>query len=661
MPRVCTCTQMFQSQVDRQEGPLRDSTTSTFDTNSGGNIYTLVFVLRFESVYPTMEGTGESGSYKPVEIVAPVLTGLALKLMIATLESPIAGPIRTALLRKNGVFKLLEEQVYDEEPLFAPDCDGWSSATDLSTPRTCFHSQEHDGDVAQILKEAMDALGDNINACDVLRYHTEYLAGRITPREVAERALKALDDSESSVPPMRLFISYDPESIRRQAAASTKRYANKTPKSPMDGILFAVKDEVDVEGYRTTAGTAFMANLRDVPSGSTLPGAQGLVDAGAILLGKTNMHEFGIGTTGLNTVHGTPRNPYDVNRHTGGSSSGSAAAVASGICVFTVGLDGGGSIRIPAALSGCVGLKPTHNRVCAKPGPSIAHTVGVAGPIASTVRDCAFAYCLMANRGHFKYDIPTPPPLKLPILGSKGSNISSQKPLGGLKCGIFRPWLEHADPDIVRITYDAVDALAQAGAEIVEITISWIEDLGIAHAVTISSEMRSCMSGFISSPSLRRKLDPETRASLAINAGLSAAAYVNAQKIRRRVDRELRKILGMCDVIISPTVPTTAPKIIPSSLKGGISDISTTTRLMRFSQIANMIGLPALTVPVGLVPSRDEASPSSASEDKPPLLPASVQLMGRPWEEDLLFQIGSVLEDTFGRLERPLVFWDLLE
>jgi Asp-tRNA(Asn)/Glu-tRNA(Gln) amidotransferase A subunit family amidase len=603
----------------------------------------------------------ESESYEPREIVAPVLTGLALKLMIATLESPIGGPVRTALLRKNGVYKLLEEQVYEEEPLFAPDCacDGWSSGFTGLMPRHPVGSQ--DGASPQTLQDAVDAMGSNVRTSEVLRYHEEYLAGRLTPLQVAESALKALDDSESMVPPMRLFISYDPESIRRQAAASTKRYENKTPLSQMDGILFAVKDEVDVEGHETTAGTAFMAAMRKVPSGSTLPGARAFLEAGTILLGKTNMHEFGLGTTGLNTVHGTPRNPYDVDRHTGGSSSGSAAVVASGICVLAVGLDGGGSIRIPAALCGCVGLKPTHDRVCAKPGPLIAHTVGVAGPIASTVRDCALAYSLMANRGHSKYNIPTPPSLWLPNLSvTQGSNKLSH-PLSGLRCGIFRPWLEHADQEIIKATYTALDVLAQAGAEIVEITIAGVEDIGIAHAVTISSEMRSCMAGFISSPSLRRKLDPETRTSLAVNAGLSAAAYVNAQKIRRRLDKEMRRVLSICDVILSPTVPTVAPKIIPSSLKGGVSDISTTTSLMRFSQIANMIGLPALTVPVDLVPSRNKAAAPEDTLQVGKMLPASVQLMGRPWEEDLLFHVGSVLEDSLGRLQKPPVFWNLME
>lgn len=258
--------------------------------------------------------------------------------------------------------------------------------------------------------------------------------------------------------------------------------------------------------------------------------------------------------------------------------------------------------------------------------------------------------------------MPPPPPLWLPDLSvAQGSNKQPSRPLSGLRCGIFKPWLEHADPKIVKATYTALDVLAQAGTEIVEIAIAGVEDIGIAHAVTISSEMRSCMSGFISSPSLRRKLDPETRTSLAVNAGLSAAAYVNAQKIRRRIDKEMRRVLSMCDVILSSTVPTVAPKIIPSSLKGGISDISTTTSLMRFSQIANMIGLPALTVPVDLVPSQDRAAAPEDSLEVRKMLPASVQLMGRPWEEDLLFLIGSVLEDSLGRLEKPPVFWDLME
>jgi Asp-tRNA(Asn)/Glu-tRNA(Gln) amidotransferase A subunit family amidase len=172
--------------------------------------------------------------------------------------------------------------------------------------------------------------------------------------------LDAIAASDAANPPLRAYIAVNREDVLQQAAAATKRFSTGAPLSILDGIPVAVKDELDMVPYPTTAGTAFLGRH---PASSDATVVARLRAAGALLIGKANMHEIGMGVTGLNPIYGTPRNPYATHCHTGGSSSGSAAAVAAGLCPLALAADGGGSIRIPAALCGVVGLKPTYGRV----------------------------------------------------------------------------------------------------------------------------------------------------------------------------------------------------------------------------------------------------------------------------------------------------------
>lgn len=595
-------------------------------------------------------------SYCASERVVPycancLCSGFPLKLALWLLEGPLAGPVRTNLLRKNRMIQILEEHTFTESPLYTPNTVGWPKEQDHMQ-----HMIPDDAPPVDAAHAAVKALGIDMESskapCTVLDYHRAYLAVKTTPTEVAQRAIDAIAASEALSPPMRIFICHDPKSVLAQTAASTARYASGKPLSVFDGAPFAVKDEVDVAPYPTSAGTSFIANVR--PIEGTLPGASALQDAGAILLGKTNMHEIGLGTTGLNPRRGTPRNPYDACRHTGGSSSGSAAAVAAGLCFGAVGMDGGGSIRIPAALCGCVGLKPTHDRVCTRPGPEIAHTVGVGGPIASTVRDCALMYALLANRGHLDVDLPSPEALALPNLEPR---CLSSKPLQGLRVGIYSQWFQHAEPSIVEACTKAVAILSNTGAEVVEIVVPCLKEVELAHGATIMSEMRSCMSGYLQDPLFRTQFNAETRLSLAVARGVTATAYVNAQKIRRRATAAMRQVFDVCDVIATPAVPVVAPYVIPGSTTGGASDLRTTSRLMRFCQLANLIGLPAIVLPIG-----------GALEEKPcakgkhgVTLPVGLQLIGKPWHEATLLHAAAVLEDRVGReVPTPAIRWNLL-
>ena len=538
------------------------------------------------------------------------------------------------LLRKNGVTQILHERSYDEEPLFAPDPSGWRleriPTVELSSSNS---SIENGADVAT----AAAACLTNASPCSALDYHRAYLHLNITPTHVAEAVLTYIEESEALDPPMRFFIAHDAVAVRAAAAASTARYAAGLPLSPLDGVPFGVKDEADVEGYVTTAGTSFLATHRQTQG--TLPAVQSLLEAGAILVGKLNMHEIGLGTTGLNPIHGTPRNPHNVQHHTGGSSSGSAAAVAAGLVPFAIGFDGGGSIRIPAALCGVCGLKPTTGRVSSTPGPPICHSVGTAGPIAASVRDCALLYALMADRGNDTI------PLTLP---DKHVHDEVLLPLAGLTAGVHYKWFEDADPGVVTVCKHALEVLRSAlGMVIKPIRIAGIEDVATAHSCTISSEMRSSMAQYCKNKTLRRQLTAETRISLAVAEGFSGGAYVNAQKIRRRADREMRAVFTHVDVIVTPATPCTAPRILDATaLSGGASDLGMTTKLMKFCQLANMLGLPAVVLPVG------------SCEDTN--MPVGLQIMGPAWHEATLLHVAAALEDKIKFSSTPAVYYNTL-
>jgi len=584
-----------------------------------------------------------------------------LKVFLGLIESGLFSSIRSILLRRNSIPQTLEEKSFACEPLFTPNIN-WYPAEKLT--EACTIPQDADGTTTAAA--AVDFLGLGLGLennswhlrCSALEFHHAYLSNTLTPSDVAEAFIAGVEESETMSPPLKLFIEHHPAAIRTAAAESTERYAAGKPLSVLDGVIFGVKDELDVDGYPTTAGTAFLATHRPVTG--TIPGVATLLQAGAILAGKLNMHEIGLGTSGLNTIHGTPRNPHNVDHHTGGSSSGAGAAVASGLVTFALGTDGGGSIRIPSAYCGIVGLKPTASRVCALPSPSITHTVSCCGPMAPTVRDCALLYAMLANKGHEQHGLlPIPPPLALP-------NFARTPTSGiGLTAGIHWGWFQHADQEVVTACKNAVEVLKNAGLHIKPIIIPHLNDLIPAHSVTITSEMRANLAEYICNPVTRKQLTAEVRVSLAVADGFSASAYINAQKIRRKLDVAVRHIFNSekIDVIISPTTPTAAPQIRPVSLSGGASDVSTTVKSMRFAQLANMLGLPAITVPVGSVTGGSSSKTRYNKSSNDNLLPIGLQIMAPAWHEASLFHIAEILESQVGPSAgvKPQVYWNLIE
>ena len=443
-----------------------------------------------------------------------------------------------------------------------------------------------------------------------------YRDGDLTPEDVAERLIAWSSDSNASNPPLRAVIAQNADEVMLLARQSAERYREGKPLGPLDGVPVGVKDELDVAGYPTKVGTRFLGKR---PATEDAWVVSKLRDAGAMLVGKLNMHEIGMGVTGLNPHFGAARNPYDPAHATGGSSSGSAAAVGAGLCPLAVGADGGGSIRIPASLCGQVGLKATFGRISEHGAAPLCWSVAHVGPIGADARDTALGYLAMAGPDRRDPNSTAQPPVDLARFGDAN--------LEGMRLGVFRPWFEHADRDVVAACDRVLTEMASRGATVVDINIPDLALLRTAHLVTIVSEMRASHRLYIERN--RKAYGLDTRLNLALAGRMLATDYVHAQRLRARFDMHFEKALRTVDVIVTPTTACTAPLLPADALASGESNLEVTDRIMRFAPAGNLTGLPALSCPAGY--DRDG-------------LPVGIQFMGRAWSEGLLLRLASVVE-----------------
>lgn len=552
-------------------------------------------------------------SYDLKSLKLPKLYGKALALFADAVSSPLIRPLLIGSLLENGGIPKLRKLKFDEEPTFFPlSIADEKAAGPAETPQ--YSPAERP---AMPFRTARD-------------YAEAYRAGRFTPQQIAERVSDAIAASDKSSPPLRAFIASQREDIRRQAEESASRLKAGQPRSFLEGVPVAIKDEVDMLPYPTTVGTKFLGHK---PATSDSAATERLRAAGALLVGKTNMHEIGIDPTGENVHHGRIANPYDLNRDTGGSSSGSAAAVAAGLVPVALGADGGGSIRIPAALCGLVGLKPTFARVSERGAAPLCWSVAHLGPIGASVEDAALMYTLIAGP-----DPAEPLTLQQPAVRLNGWQTPD---LRGLRMGVYPEWSHHASQDVIEANEVMVAEFEKAGAELVEVSIPELDAMRVAHAITILSEMAACMRNY---PENSRDFADSTRLSLVLGNEMTAHDYIQSQRMRTRALKIFERVFRDVDVILTPGTALPAQPVPPQALSNGWSDLSITTELMRFVYPGNFTGLPAITFPVGY------------NQDG---MPISMQAMGRHWDEALLLRVAYNAELRFTR-RLPPVYFDLL-
>jgi Asp-tRNA(Asn)/Glu-tRNA(Gln) amidotransferase A subunit family amidase len=555
-------------------------------------------------------------SYDLKSAAAPRLTGRALEAFAAALDNPAGGAvIIQKVLKDLGIIGLRRAEIA-EPPSVGPALPRLSSMPSSEPPAI---------NLRQVAAGAPQVPGFAFETA--VEFSSAYASGRVTPEDVAERVIRAIEQSDRSAPPLRAFIASRADDIRAQARASTARHRANASLGPLDGVPIAIKDELDVAGYPSTAGTRFLTR---VASEDATVCAR-LRAAGAILLGKANMHEIGIDTSGFNPHHGTPRNPYAPGHYTGGSSSGSAAAVAAGICPIAIGADGGGSVRIPAALCGVVGLKPTWSRVSEHGVVPICFSVGHVGPLGASVRDVALAYAIIAGP-----DARDPNSLLQPAHTLDGLG---QRDLADVRIGVYTRWLMDAAPAVSKACREALARLRARGADLVEVEVPDLDWMRIAHGITILSEMASFAERYDAEH--RRHYGLGVRVNLAIARALTSRDYVAAQRVRTRALASFRGMFERIDALATPSCAITAPPIAADVLPRGESNLEVTSALMRYAFPANLTGYPAVSVPAGY----DERG-----------LPIGLQLMGRPWEENLILRIAEAVELDVPRRQPEVYF-----
>lgn len=450
----------------------------------------------------------------------------------------------------------------------------------------------------------------------------------VSSEEVVRACLARI---ESLNPKLAAFITVSAEAALRAARRADGELARGRSRGPLHGVPFAVKDALWTKGVRTTNGSRLFEDF--VPTKDATVVAR-LRAAGAVLLGKLNMMEIGFGPT-LRPPFGVPRNPWNLERTTGGSSSGSASAVAARLVPLTLGADTGGSIRLPAALCGVVGLKPTRGRVSRYGLMAICPPFDGAGPLAASVADCALALATIA--GHDRKDPTTTRAAVDDYAGAIG------KGLAGVRIGVVEELMESAllRPEVRSLVADAVAALEKAGARVDEVSIPLID-----HSSAIYVAIAEPAGAARFRPYLLTRphdIDVLPRRRLLTASLIPASVIPRARRLGERLRAQVDEALRAVDVLVSPTTPSGAPPIATLDRITSKEDAWTTAVAGRslFTNPFNITGHPALSVPCGFTAER---------------LPVGLQVIGRYYREADALRVAAAYESiTPWRDRRPEV------
>lgn len=377
---------------------------------------------------------------------------------------------------------------------------------------------------------------------------------------------------------------------------------------PLFGIPVAVKDLYDTKGVRTTGGSKFFSERIPQDDAFTL---QKIKNAGAQIVGKTNTHEIALGVTNNNPHFGACRNPWDITRTPGGSSGGSAVAVATGMALTALGTDTGGSIRIPASLCGVVGLKPTYGRVSLRGILPLSWNLDHAGPITRKVEDAALMLQVMGG-----YDELDPTSVKT-LPGDYSSHLrdTMKERKAALAVGTFIE--EVTDPEVLEAVHQAAKVLEEQGVLITELNVDFLRDAAQANAIMTQADAAA-----FHQERLRDHPDwfgADVRQRLEIGARFTSSEYALARRIQTEAKRRCELLFEDYDVLILPTVP------IPAPVLEGENAVERARLLTRFTAPFNLTGLPALSVPCGF--SKEG-------------LPIGLQIVSRAWNESGVLRAG---------------------
>lgn len=438
----------------------------------------------------------------------------------------------------------------------------------------------------------------------------------ISPVELVDAALDRIKSVDST---LHAYITVY-EQARDVAKAAEIMIAAGHALGPLHGIPLALKDNIALKGLRTTAGSKILADWLPDTDATV---ASRLRSAGGIFVGKLNMHEFAWGGTSNNPHYGAVRNPWNTERFAAGSSGGSGVAVAARMCWGALGTDTGGSIRLPSAINGIVGIRPTYGRVSNHGIIPLAWSMDTAGPMARTVEDCALMFSVIA--GH---DANDPTTAKIPVQDYLGGLRTGVK---GLRIGVVPGYFfHHLQKPVFDAIKRALSTFESLGAVIKDVEIDNIHG-NISAQLTIES----CEPSTYHQRWLRERpqdYGDDVRTLLEVGEMLLATHYLQAQRYRALLRQEFMNAFRQVDVFVCPTLPFTATRVgeMKVVIENGEEE-DMLSAIMQFTGVPSLTGLPSLAVPCGFDPDG---------------LPVGMQIIGRPFDEATLFQAGMAFQSV---------------
>jgi aspartyl-tRNA(Asn)/glutamyl-tRNA(Gln) amidotransferase subunit A len=437
------------------------------------------------------------------------------------------------------------------------------------------------------------------------------LRGReISPVEITQDCLSRI---EKSNPALNAFITVMAESALVEARRAEAEILRGEWRGPLHGVPLALKDLIDTAGVRTTASSEL---YKDRSPNQDAEVIRRLRQAGAVIVGKNNLHEFAYGGSSLVSYFGDVHNPWDLGRIAGGSSGGSAVAVVAGLAYASIGTDTAGSIREPAALCGCVGLKPTYGRVSSRGVIPLSASLDHVGPLAATVADAAVV--LQAIAGYDSADITTEDVPVADYVSGLREDVKS------MRVGVPRAYFfDDLDAEVASAMEHALWGIASLGAEIKDVQLEVPTDRTLQAAESYAYHAE----GVARSPELYQ---PETLRRIKSGEKVSAAEYIQRRRELEEARRSIRAVFAGVDVLVTPTIRMPAPAI--SDLKANPDALRPAElKLLRNTRPFNVWGLPAISIPCGFTQSG---------------LPIGLQIAGGHWREDIVLHLAQAYEQA---------------
>jgi aspartyl-tRNA(Asn)/glutamyl-tRNA(Gln) amidotransferase subunit A len=424
----------------------------------------------------------------------------------------------------------------------------------------------------------------------------------ISPVELVDLLLSRIERIDTQT---NSYISLNPK-VREDAQLAERRIVEGQLAGPLCGIPVSIKDIILTESVPTTGGSkVFGTGLESAQDAKVV---RLLRKAGAIVVGKTNLHEFAFGITSENEHFGPVRNPWDPNRVAGGSSGGSAAAVVAGLSIGSIGTDTRGSIRIPSSCCGATGLKPTHNRVSMEGVLPLSWTLDHVGPIGKSVSDIAILMGVVSEQADGVATYPR----------------ALRGELGSLKIGVCPYYFEHLDPVVENVLQEAIKVYEDAGAEIVSIKMETLNQaLQASDIITRAEAVTIHDSDLSDKPECYGK---QVRERLSSGYQVSGMELVTAERAILRTVEEFRQVFNQVDCLVAPTLPVAPPLLGTEIIRSGGRECGIVIEFVRLNAPQNVAGLPALALPCGF--TRES-------------LPVGMQLIAWRDKEELILSLGA--------------------